>query len=79
MEEKAKGEGLKAREAEPKHPNWHPLVAFFHARKFTTAAGMNWLQERGLISDLCVEPADVARVDVVAVLTRAEALHYLPK
>lgn len=62
----------------PKHPNWHPLVAFFHARQFSTEAGMNWLQDHGQISDLCVTPGDVASSDILAVLTKAGALWALP-
>ena len=31
---------------------------------------MNWLQDHGYISDNCVNPEDVARVDVEAVLEK---------
>jgi len=55
----------------PKHPNWHPLVRLFHARKFTIREGMNWLQDRGHISDNCIDPEDVAECDVKVVLEKA--------
>jgi hypothetical protein len=61
-----------------KHPNQHPLIMLFHTRKYTIAEGMNWLQERGHISDLCVTPQDVAPCDVAAVLAKADALWALP-
>lgn len=51
----------------------HPLTALFHARRMTTTEGMNWLQERGHISDLCVTVEDVAPCDVLAVLKKATA------
>lgn len=49
----------------------HPLSRLFQARRFTTTEGLNWLQDRGLISDLCVTLEDVAEVDVQRVLELA--------
>ena len=62
----------------------HPLVLLFHARRFTIHEGMAWLQDRGreihgaLISDECVMPEDVARCDVIDVLTKAGAEWAIP-
>lgn len=62
----------------------HPLVLFFHARKYTVSQGMRWLQGRGrdlhggLISDNCIGPEDVARCDVREVLTKAGAMWAIP-
>lgn len=57
----------------------HPLAAFFEHRRFTVTEGLNWLQERGLISDLCVTVEDVAACDVERVLAQArEALAAKP-
>jgi hypothetical protein len=50
---------------------FHPMTALFLERRYTVAEGMNWLQERGLVSDLCNRPEEVAPCDVVAVLARA--------
>ncbi len=58
--------------------NDHPLRLLFRARRFTTREGMNWLQERGHISDLCLEPEDVARVDAERILHLAGAQWALP-
>lgn len=60
----------------PKY-HWHPLAFLFYARRYTIPQGMNWLQERGHISDLCVEVESIAYCDVVSVLTKANALFYL--
>lgn len=49
----------------------HPLRAIFRLRCFTVCEGMNWLQERGLVSDECVWPEDVAPSDVDRVLQMA--------
>jgi len=57
-----------------KHPNRHPLIVLFYTRKFSICAGMDWLQDRGHISDLCQRPEDVAPSDVDAVLAKAGAL-----
>lgn len=50
--------------------NVHPLTRALIARRWSVTAGMNWLQDRGLISDNCVEVEDVAEVDVEKVLER---------
>lgn len=49
----------------------HPLTALFHARNFTNTEGMNWLQDRGLISDNCVTVESVAPCDIERVLNMA--------
>lgn len=54
-------------------PYRHPLRWLFGVRCFGTVAGMNWLQDRGLVSDNCVEAEDVCSVDVLRVLDAAEA------
>ena len=59
----------------PKYPNHHPLRLLFAGRKFTDREGMNLLQDPGLISDLCVEPEDVAPCDVERVLAMRRYMH----
>src|SRR4051812_26347518 len=44
-----------------------PLEVIFREQCFTPVEGMNWLQDRGLVSDNCVTVADVAMVDQVRV------------
>lgn len=46
-----------------------PLQRVFWSRGYTELAGLNWLQERGHISDLCVTMADVAPCDAERVLS----------
>lgn len=46
----------------------HPLTRLFLARCFSPVTGMNWLQERGLVSDCCVTVEDVAPCDVARVV-----------
>ena len=41
------------------------------ARGFTTCEAMNWLQDRGLIADECVEFWQVAAVDIYRVMEEA--------
>lgn len=48
--------------------NVHPLTIAMIARKWSVTSGMNWLQDHGLISDNCIDPEDVATVDVDRVL-----------
>lgn len=48
--------------------NHHPLHLLFWAKRFTIVEGMNWLQDRGHISDNCVDAEQVAPVDVLRVL-----------
>lgn len=54
-------------------PYRHPLQWLFGTRTFGTVAGMNWLQDRGLIADECVEVEDVFSGDVLKVLDAAAA------
>jgi hypothetical protein len=63
------GAGIKV----PKHRT-HPLLMLFWARRFTEAEGMDWLQGRGWISDLCVTVWDVALMDVARVIAAAGRL-----
>lgn len=58
--------------------NDHPLRIFFRAKVVTTEEGMNRLQDRGLISDNCVNPEDVAPIDVERVLRKFDALWAIP-
>lgn len=51
----------------------HPLRAIFGARRMTVSEGMDWLQDRGLVSDECVWPEDVATSDVARVVALFEA------
>lgn len=66
------------------HPPIHPLLLFFHARKYTAEEGMAWLQGRGrdthgaMISDNCITPEDVASCDTDAVLRLAHAEMFIP-
>lgn len=50
-----------------------PLQGLFRLRAYTPRMGLNWLQERGHISDLCVTLADVAPVDAAAAVARFRA------
>lgn len=56
----------------------HPLRMIFRSKPCTVLYGMNWLQDHNWISDLCVEPEDVARVDCEAVLRRSRCEWALP-
>lgn len=49
----------------------HPLCALFRAAPMTNEAGMNWLQDHGLIADECVEFWQVAPCDLWEVLEQA--------
>lgn len=49
-------------------PKYHPLLRVFWSRCFSELAGLNWLQDRGHISDECVTLADVAPCDVERVV-----------
>lgn len=55
----------------------HPLAALFAARGFTHRQGMDWLQERGHVSDECVWLEDVAPADVERILYAARFECYL--
>lgn len=55
----------------------HPLAALFAARGFTHRQGMDWLQERGHVSDECVWLEDVALGDVQRILCAARFECYL--
>lgn len=46
----------------------------FYKESYSENAGMDWLQDRGLISDNCVTPEDVAPCDVKAVMEKAGAM-----
>lgn len=52
---------------------WSPLFWLFISRRFSENAGMNWLQDRGHISDNCVGIETVALEDVKDVLRKAGA------
>lgn len=49
----------------------HPLHAIFMAAAFTRVEGMNWLQDRGLIADECVDAWQVAIPDLERVIEEA--------
>lgn len=50
-----------------------PLGALFMQRCVTPIEGLNWLQDRGLISYECVTMADVAPVDAARVVAAGVA------
>jgi len=54
----------------------HPLEMLFNNKRgFDPVAGMNWLQERGLISDNAVTIEDVAHEDGLRVFYMAYPLN----
>lgn len=55
----------------------HPLRLFFDWRRWPWAEAMQWLQDRGWISDNCITPEDVALCDIRRVLAAAGASHAL--
>lgn len=56
-----------------KHPNEHPLRILILTRGMTITEGLNWLQDRGHISDNAIELGDVASSDVLSVICKAGA------
>lgn len=49
-------------------PKEHPLLKVFRDRGLNPITGMNWLQDYGLCSDLCVTHENVAAVDVARIV-----------
>lgn len=51
----------------------HPLRLLFKKQGRSECAGMNWLQDRGLISDNCVTVEDVAPQNVESVIGKTQS------
>ena len=62
-----------------KHPNQHPLRVLALTRKVVPAHALDWLQEHGHVSDLCVTLEEVASADTDTVLEKAGALWAKPR
>lgn len=50
----------------------------FGCKRFSDESGLNWLQERGHISDNCINLEDVAKPDVIRILHLAKLPQLIP-